>query len=116
MTNKKYWKLMRPFLSEKGGNYGTKITLKENGIFVTDEKTLTQIFNDQYVNIVEKTTGSPPVCIQNNGLDVDNITESINKIIEHFKDHPSIKAIQENNQSMESFHYQKLKSLTYKKF
>jgi len=107
MTNKKYWKLMRPFLSEKGGNYGTKITLKDNGIFVTDEKTLTQIFNDQYVNIVEKTTGSPPVCIQNNGLDVDNITESIDKIIEHFKDHPSIKAIQENNQSIESFHIPK---------
>ena len=28
MTNKKYWKLMKPFLSEKGGNYGTQITVR----------------------------------------------------------------------------------------
>ena len=53
---------------------------------------------------MEKTTGSPPVSIQNNDLDVDNITETINKIIHHFSEHPSIKAIQENNQHIESFH------------
>jgi len=104
MTNKNYWKLMKPFLSEKGGNYGTKITLKENGIMVSDEKELAHIFNDQYVNIVEKTTGDPPISIHNDGLDVKNITITINKIIETFKNHPSIKAIEENNQSLESFH------------
>jgi hypothetical protein len=38
---------MKPFLSEKGGNYGTKITLKENGKFISDEQTLAPIFNDQ---------------------------------------------------------------------
>ena len=103
MTNKKYWTLMRPFLSEKGGNYGTKITLKENGKFISNEDALAEIFNDQYVNIVEKTTGSPPVSIQNNGLDIDNITETIMKIIHNFSDHPSIKIIQENNQSIEPF-------------
>jgi len=59
MTNKNYWKLMKPFLSEKGGSYGTQITLKENGVMVSDEKELAQIFNDQYVNIVEKQLGLP---------------------------------------------------------
>ena len=104
MTNKKYWKLMKPFFTEKGGSYGRKITLKENGNLISDEKTLTQTFNDHYVNIVEKTTGSPPISITNGGLDIDNITETINSIILQFKDHPSIKAIEENNPSIETFH------------
>ena len=104
MTNKSYWKLMKPFLSEKGNHYGTKITLKEDGVMVSDEEHLAHIFNDQYINIVEKTTGVPPSSVQNNGLDVDNITDTIKNIIDKFKNHPSIKAIQENNQSLESFH------------
>ena len=97
MTNKNYWKLMKPFLSEKGHNYGTKINLKEDGVMVSDEKILAHIFNDQYINIVEKTTGVPPSSVQNKGLDVDNITVTITEIIDKFKNHPSIKAIQENN-------------------
>ena len=71
---------------------------------VSDEEHLAHIFNDQYINIVEKTTGVPPSSVQNNGLDVDNITDTITNIIDKFKNHPSIKAIQENNQSLESFH------------
>ena len=104
MTNKNYWKLMKPFLSEKGGSYGTRITLKEKGVMVSDEKEIAHIFNDHYVNIVEKTTGAPPESVQNNGLDVENITSTICEIIEKFKSHPSIKAINENNQSLEPFH------------
>ena len=104
MTNKKYWALMRPFLTEKGGNYGTKITLKENENFITNEDAVAETFNDQYVNIVEKTTGSSPVSIPNTELDIANITETINKIIQHFSYHPSIKAIRENNQLIEPFH------------
>ncbi len=104
MTNKKFWKLMKPFLSEKGGNYGTRITLKEDGVLVTDEKELAHIFNDQYVNIVEKTTGSPPENVENDGLDTVNITATINTIIDKFKDHPSIKSINEHTISLEPFH------------
>ena len=48
---------MKPFLSDKGGSYGTKITLKEDNVLVSDEKELVHIFNDQYVNIVEETIG-----------------------------------------------------------
>ena len=82
MTNNNYWKLVKPFLSEKGGSYGTKITLKEKGVMVSDEKEIAHIFNDHYVNIVEKTTGAPPESVQNNGLDVKNITSTICEIIE----------------------------------
>jgi hypothetical protein len=43
------------------------------------------------------------VSIANEGLDKQNITITINQIIEKFKDHKSIKAIQENNPDIESF-------------
>ena len=55
------------------------------------EKEIAQIFNDQYVDIVEKTTGDPPVSVQNDGLDVEHITVTI-------------KAINEHNHSLEPFH------------
>ena len=57
MTNKKYWNLMKPFLSEKGASYGTKITLDEKGKFILNEAEVAETFNNQYINIVEKTTG-----------------------------------------------------------
>ena len=90
-------------LIRKGGDYGTKITLKENGKLISDEQSIASIFNDQYVNIIEKTTGSAPASIVNDGLDKQNITVTINKIIDKFKNHKSIKAIQENNSDIEPY-------------
>ena len=42
--------------------------------------------------------------VQNDGLDVEHITVTINEIIEKFKAHPSIKAINEHNHSLDPFH------------
>ena len=64
---------------------------------ITDDKKLSQIFNYQYVNIVEITMGTAPTTLGE--VDVSNkksINNYINKIVEHYKDHPSIKAINEH--------------------
>ena len=103
MTNKKYWNLMKPFLSEKGASYGTKVTLDEKGKFISNEAEVAEIFNDQYINIVEKTTGLPPDSIPNKELNVENITETIKNIIAKYNNHPSIKAIYDNNENTETF-------------
>ena len=94
---------MKPFLSEKGVNYGTKITLDEKGKFISNEAEVAEIFNDQYINIVEKTTGLPPDSIPNKELNVENITETIKNIIAKYNNHPSIKAIYDNNENTETF-------------
>ena len=63
MTNKDFWKLVRPALSEKNSDYESKIVLKENEEYISDEKQLVEIFNNHYINIVENSTGRPPTSI-----------------------------------------------------
>ena len=52
MSNKEFWDLVKPFLSNKGGLTSSDISLVKNENIVTDDKELTEIFNDHYVNIV----------------------------------------------------------------
>ena len=60
MSNKEFWDLVKPFLSNKGGLTSSDISLVKNETLVTDDKELTEIFNDHYVNIVEKSSGKKP--------------------------------------------------------
>ena len=56
---------------------------------IKDDKTLVELFNNHYINIVEKTSGLAPNCIgnpENPNLDKSTILDIINK----YKDHPSI--------------------------
>ena len=52
---------------------------------INDKKVLVKIFNNHYVNIVENSTGVAPIELDPN-LDRD----TIEKILKHYKDHPSI--------------------------
>ena len=104
MTNKDFWKLVRPALSEKNSDYESKIVLKENEEYISDEKQLVEIFNNHYINIVENSTGRPPTSISApEHLSDENIQQTINKITEYYKDHPSIKMIKEHNKNIVPF-------------
>ena len=54
VSNRDLCDLVKPFLSNKGGLSGNNITLVKEGKMITDDHALTKIFNDHYVNIVEK--------------------------------------------------------------
>ena len=54
-TNKDFWKLIKPFLTNKGFLENAGIMLTEKDKIVTEEKELAGIFNDHYINIVERT-------------------------------------------------------------
>ena len=104
MTNKDFWKLVKPALSEKNSNFGTSIILKEKGEHISDENKLVNIFNHHYVNIVEISTGTPPTSIgSHEHLNKESLQETITTIVSHFKDHPSIKLIKENYSHLEPF-------------
>ena len=106
MTNKDFWKLVKPALSDKNCDFGSTIILNEDGILVSSEKELVEIFNSHYVKIVENTTGTPPSSIET-GWDENHNKESLKpiiaKILEKFKNHPSIKSIEEHNPQIEEF-------------
>ena len=69
MSNKEFWNLVKPFLSNKGGLAENDIMLVTDDKIVTDELALSEKFNDHYVNIVEKTSGRRPSHFKSAGVE-----------------------------------------------
>ena len=59
-TNTDFWKLIKPFLTNKEFLENAEIMLAEMDKIVTEEKELVRIFNDHYINIVERPCGTKP--------------------------------------------------------
>ena len=60
VSNRVFWNFGKPFLSNKGGLAGSDISLVKNNRIVTEDRELVEIFNDHYINIVEKPSGVNP--------------------------------------------------------
>ena len=60
VSNHDFWNLVKPFLSNKGVLHGTDITLVKEDKIITDDRELAEVFNDHYINIVEKSSGKNP--------------------------------------------------------
>ena len=60
ITNKNFWKAIKPFLTNKGCLEKSDIMLRDDEKMITDEKKLVQHFNDHYINIVERSCGFKP--------------------------------------------------------
>ena len=54
LSNLAFWNLVKPVLSNKGGFAGSDISLIKNNVILTEARKSTEIFNDQYINIVDK--------------------------------------------------------------
>ena len=108
MSNKAFWDLVKPFLSNKGVLAGTDISLVKDDKIVTDDHDLCEIFNDYYINIVENTSGKKPSSIANaNSIDDDR--EIVRLILDKYKDHPSILAIvQDPEHTFQSFSFNEI--------
>ena len=89
VTNKEFWKTVKPFLTNKGCLENSDIMLINDDEMVTDDKTLAKTFNEHYINIVERSSGLKPEKMEfYNPLHTRrNILHSI---IDRYKNHPSI--------------------------
>ena len=101
MTNKTFWKTVRPFVSNKGTHDNHDIMLDENGELIKDNGEVSEILNNFYVNIVEQTTGMKPS--QDSFSKTDSVDEQLDIIIEKYKVHPSIQKIKDNNPFLSHF-------------
>ena len=63
MSNKDFWNLVKPFLSNKGGLSESNITLVKGEKMITDDAELTEVFNDHYINIVQKSSCKKPTSV-----------------------------------------------------
>ena len=89
MTNKEFWKTIKPFLTNKGCLENSDIMLINDDEMIADDKTLAKTFNEHYINIVERSSGLKPEKMKfDNSLNTSrNILHST---IDRCKNHPSI--------------------------
>ena len=58
ILTKEFWKIIKPFLTNKGFLSGNEITIIENDEVITEEKILAEKFNNHYTNTVERSCES----------------------------------------------------------
>ena len=78
--NKNFWRTINPYFSNKG-NFSDKIIISEKACIVFDNRGLSEIFKSHFINVTETLDLKPSIIFTN---------KSVPKIIETFKDHPSI--------------------------
>ena len=110
MSNKEFGDLFKPFLSNKGGLASSDISLVKNDTVITDDQELTEIFNEHYVNIVEKSSGKKPNSIAKD-VEISDDRQIVRLILEKYKDHPSVLAIIQNpEQVLDTFTFQEIEN------
>ena len=102
MSNRAFWNLVKPFLSNTGGLGSNDISLIKDNEIITDDQKLTEIFNDFYINIVEKSSGTKPCNIADTAA-IDDDRQIVGLILEKYKNHPSVLAIIQNPDNQISF-------------
>ena len=109
MSNRKFWNTVKPFLTSKGFLHNDNISIYINGNIVEDEQKLTKEFNSYCINTAEITSGKPLMKLENN-LDYINDSLTAKRIIEKYKNHPGIKAIQDTFPVKKQFKIEDLKA------
>ena len=92
MTNKKFWGTVKPFLTNKGCVSDDFISIEKGGELISNEKELVEIFNENYINIVEKSSGKKPSSL-GNCLNASEDEKTVIEIISAYSKHPSIQKI-----------------------
>ena len=94
-TNKYFWNLIKPFLTNKGHLNYQDIMILDVKKIIANETELAEVFNNHYINIVEKSSGKKPRNVTHDN-NIENKRIAIQVIKKYFENHRSIKQIQEN--------------------
>ena len=83
------WKTVKPFLTKKGCITNDCIKIEKDGDTLRDEKVLVELFNENYVDIVETSSGNKPSSLRN-CEDSAQDDATADKIISKYSSHPSV--------------------------
>ena len=97
--NRKFWKTIKPFFSNKDLN-SNKLMLKENNRLITEEKELATVMNTFFVNITE----SLDLKKDDDSLNPIN-SKNIKNILEKHKHHPTVQVINRVFMTNEKFFF-----------
>ena len=99
--NKKFWKTVKPFLSDKSIN-SDKIHLSENGELINSKSKTAEVLNEFFSNIV-KNVNIPEY--ENLNRNFENVKDPVLKEIWKYKNNPGIIAIKEKSKKSKfTFH------------
>ena len=101
-SNKDFWNTVKPFLTNKCGINHDKIIIENNQKLITDEKEIAEVFNDFYINIIERTSGNAPVST-GSPENPNNDRLTVSSIIDKYKDHSSVLEIRKRNTNLGNF-------------
>ena len=62
------------------------------------------MFNNHYINIVQKTSDIAPESLRDSSLP-ENDEETVNKILRHYENHPSVSKIKHNQNEILNFDF-----------
>ena len=108
MSNWKFWNKVKPFLTSKGFLHNDNISIDINGNIEEDEQKLAKEFNSYYINAAKAASGKPPMKLEKN-LDYINDSLITKRIIKNYKNHSSMKAIQDTFPAKKEFKIEEVK-------
>ena len=94
-NSKAFWETVKPFMTNKDPSTSSNITLLDNGKVITDNKSVCNIFNKFFINVANDLSEDGMV----------NMCDPVEKIIQCYDDHPSIKQIKENISHLDQFEF-----------
>ena len=86
--NKKFWKIIKPFFSNKGLN-PNELILREKDALITDEKALLTLMNKYFVNV------TADLHLKRDSETLSDTSKSVSRKLERFNCQQSILKIQE---------------------
>ena len=100
--NKKFWKTLKPLLSDKAKCESSQINLVENDEILSTDKEIAEAFNNYYSNAVKPLNLQ---CDSEHLSDVSDETDPIERAIKKFTNHPSIININQNIPKTTNFEF-----------
>ena len=92
MSNGTFWKTAKPFLTNKGCMTNDWISIEKDGDIIRDEKLFVELFNENFINIVEISPGNKPSSL-GNCEDSAQDDATVDEIISKYSAHPSVQKI-----------------------
>ena len=99
---KKFWKTLKPLLSDKAKCGSSKINLVEKDEILSTDKEIAEAFNNYYSNAVKSLNLQ---CDSEHVSDVSDETDPIERAIKKFKNHPSIINVNQNIPKTTNFEF-----------
>ena len=103
--NKHFWDIVKPFMTNKVKTNHQNITLFHNDSLISKQTEVSNVLNEYYVNVT------------NDLCESDEVRQmSADEVIDHYKDHPSVKSIHEFAKYEQPFNFEPIQqSITLNK-